>query len=56
MVARHPGETRASGELRLTRLVISMQITQLEEVVGLSPFEQVGEKIFLAGAGSNGVR
>lgn len=50
-VARHLSFTRASEELHLTQPAVSMQIKQLELVVGLPLFEQLGKKIFLTDAG-----
>lgn len=50
-VARHLSFTRAAEELYLTQPAVSMQIKQLEEVVGIALFEQVGKKIFLTEAG-----
>jgi LysR family transcriptional regulator, low CO2-responsive transcriptional regulator len=50
-VARLLSFTRASEELHLTQPAVSMQIKQLEQVVGLPLFEQVGKKIHLTEAG-----
>lgn len=51
-VARHLSYTRAASELYLTQPAVSMQIKQLEEVVGLPLFEQIGKRVFLTDAGS----
>ena len=50
-VARLLSFTRASEELHLTQPAVSMQIKQMEQVVGLPLFEQVGKKIHLTEAG-----
>ncbi len=50
-VARHLSFTRAAEELHLTQPAVSMQVKQLEEVVGLPLFEQIGKKIYLTDAG-----
>jgi len=50
-VARHLSFTRASEELHLTQPAVSMQVKQLEDVVGVPLFEQVGKRIFLTDAG-----
>lgn len=50
-VAHHLSYSRASEALHLTQPAVSMQIKQLEEVVGLPLFEQLGKKIYLTGAG-----
>ena len=49
--ARHLSYTRAAEELHLSQPGISMQIKQLEEVVGLPLFEQIGKKMHLTAAG-----
>lgn len=55
-VARHLSFTRASEELHLTQPAVSMQIKQLERVVGLPLFEQVGKRIHLTDAGEEMAR
>lgn len=50
-VARHLNYTKAANELHLTQPAVSMQVKQLEEVVGLPLFEQMGRKTFLTDAG-----
>ncbi|MDD3609390.1 MAG: LysR family transcriptional regulator [Halothiobacillaceae bacterium] len=50
-VARHLNYTKAAQELHLTQPAVSMQVKQLEEVIGLPLFEQMGRKTFLTEAG-----
>ncbi|NNM82989.1 MAG: LysR family transcriptional regulator [Burkholderiales bacterium] len=50
-VARCGSFSRASEELHLTQPAVSMQIKQLEEILGLALFEQVGRRIHLTEAG-----
>ena len=50
-VATHLSYTRAAGELHLTQPAVSMQIKQLEGVVGLALFEVFGKKVYLTQAG-----
>lgn len=50
-VARHLSFTRAAGELHLTQPAVSMQVKQLEAMVELPLFEQLGKKIHLTEAG-----
>jgi len=50
-VARHLSFTRAAEELHLTQPAVSMQITQLEDNIGLPIFEKLGKKVFLTEAG-----
>jgi len=50
-VARHLSFTRAAEELHLTQPAVSMQITQLEDNIGLPVFEKLGKKVFLTEAG-----
>jgi DNA-binding transcriptional LysR family regulator len=50
-VARHLSFTRAAEELYLTQPAVSMQVKQLEGVVGLPLYEQLGKKIHLTEAG-----
>ena len=49
--ARHLSYTRAAEELHLSQPGVSMQIKQLEGMVGLPLFEQIGKKMHLTGAG-----
>lgn len=44
--------SRAAEALHLTQPAVSMQIKQLEEVTGISLFEQLGKKIYLTQAGN----
>ncbi|MDP3331288.1 MAG: LysR family transcriptional regulator [Methylococcaceae bacterium] len=53
MVARHLSFTRAAEELFLTQPAVSMQIKQIEEMVGLALFERLGRKIYLTQAGEH---
>jgi DNA-binding transcriptional LysR family regulator len=55
-VARHLSFSRAAEELHLTQPAVSMQVKQLESMVGLPLTEQLGKKIFLTGAGSEVAR
>ncbi|PZP59599.1 MAG: LysR family transcriptional regulator [Azospira oryzae] len=50
-VARHLSFSRAAEELFLSQPAVSMQIKQLESLVGLPLFEQIGKKIYLTEAG-----
>lgn len=50
-VARHLSFTRASQELHLTQPAVSMQIKQLEQVVGLPLFDHIGKRTYLTDAG-----
>ncbi len=50
-VARLLNFSRASEELHLTQPAVSMQIKQLEDVIGIPLFEQMGKRIFLTQAG-----
>ncbi len=50
-VARHLSHSRAAQELYLSQPAVSMQIKQMEEIVGLPLFEQAGKKLFLTDAG-----
>ena len=49
--ARFLSYTRAAEELHLSQPGVSMQIKQLEDVVGLPLFEQIGKKMHLTTAG-----
>jgi len=51
MVARHLSFTRAAEELFLTQPAVSMQVRQIEDMVGLALFERLGRKIYLTEAG-----
>lgn len=50
-VARHLNHSRAAEELFLTQPAVSMQIKQLEQVLGSSLFDQSGKKLFLNSSG-----
>jgi len=50
-VAVHLNFTRAAEELHLSQPAVSMQIRQLEEVVGIELFEKLGKRIQLTEAG-----
>jgi len=50
-VARHLSFTRAAEELHLTQPAVSMQVKQLELMVDLPLFEQLGKKVHLTEAG-----
>lgn len=50
-VARHSSYTRAAEELFLTQPTVSLQIKQLENLVALPLFEQMGKRIYLTEAG-----
>ena len=50
-VARQQSFTRASKVLFLTQPAVSMQIKQLEDVVGMPLFEKQGKQISLTDAG-----
>jgi len=50
-VARHLSYTRAATELFLTQPTVSLQIKQLENLVALPLFEQMGKRIYLTEAG-----
>jgi len=51
-VARHGSISRAAAELHLTQPAVSMQVKQLESLVGLSLVEQIGKRLFLTQAGT----
>lgn len=55
-VARHLSFSRAAEELHLTQPAVSMQVRQLEEMIGLPLTEQLGKKIFLTHAGAEVAR
>ncbi|MDO8930877.1 MAG: LysR family transcriptional regulator [Rhodocyclaceae bacterium] len=55
-VARHLSFSRAAEELHLTQPAVSMQVKQLEDMVGLPLTEQLGKKIFLTNAGEEVAR
>lgn len=48
--------SRASAELHLTQPAVSMQIKQLEEILGLPLFEHQGKRILLTEAGREALR
>ncbi len=50
-VARHLSFTRAAEELHLTQPAVSMQVKQLESMIELPLFEQMGKKVHLTEAG-----
>ncbi|MFC0135925.1 LysR family transcriptional regulator [Massilia eurypsychrophila] len=50
-VARQLSVSRAAEVLHVTQPAVSMQIRQLEEIVGIALYEQVGRKIALTDAG-----
>ncbi|MDH5259336.1 MAG: LysR substrate-binding domain-containing protein, partial [Gammaproteobacteria bacterium] len=50
-VARHLSYTRAAEELHLSQPAVSMQIKQLESVIGHPVMEQFGKKNYLTAAG-----
>lgn len=50
-VARHLSFTKASEELHLTQPAVSMQIKQLEQIVGIDLVEVVGKRVYLTEAG-----
>ncbi len=50
-VAKHLSFTNAAQELFLTQPAVSMQVKQLEGVIGLPLFEQLGKSIYLTEAG-----
>ena len=51
-VARNCSYTRAAEELHLTQPAVSMQVKQLEHVLGFVLFEHLGRRISLTDAGS----
>ena len=51
-VARHLSFTRAAEELHLTQPAVSMQVKQLESMVDIRLFEQLGKKVHLTEAGT----
>lgn len=50
-VARHGSVSRAAAELHLTQPAVSMQVKQLESLLGLTLVEQVGKRLTLTQAG-----
>lgn len=50
-VASHLSFTRAAKELHLSQPAVSMQIKQLEDIVGLPLFEHLGKRVYLTEAG-----
>lgn len=55
-VARHLSFSRAAEELHLTQPAVSMQVKQLEEMVGLPLTEMIGKKVYLTAAGDEVAR
>ena len=55
-VARHLSFSRAAEQLHLTQPAVSMQVKQLEDMVGLPLTEQIGKKIYLTNAGEEVAR
>jgi molybdate transport repressor ModE-like protein len=55
-VARNGSFSRASAELHLSQPAVSMQIKQLEEILGLPLFEHMGKQIHLTAAGQDTLR
>ncbi len=55
-VARHLSFTRAAEELHLTQPAVSMQVKQLESMVDIALFEQLGKKVHLTEAGRTMVK
>ena len=55
-VARHLSFTRAAEELHLTQPAVSMQVKQLESMIELPLFEQIGKKVHLTEAGQTMVK
>ena len=50
-VAKHLSFTDAAQQLFLTQPAVSMQVKQLESVIGLPLYEQLGKRIHLTEAG-----
>ncbi len=50
-VARHASISRAAAELHLTQPAVSMQIKQIERLIGLALLEQIGKRLYLTEAG-----
>ena len=50
-VARRLSYTRAAEELHLTQPAVSMQVKQLEHVLGHELFDHIGRRVFLTDAG-----
>ena len=55
-VARHLSFSRAAAELHLTQPAVSMQVRQLEDMVGLPLTEQIGKKVYLTAVGDEVAR
>ncbi len=51
-VARHQNYTHAAKELNLSQPAVSMQIRQLEDMLGITAAEQIGKRIFITGDGN----
>jgi DNA-binding transcriptional LysR family regulator len=50
-VARQLSITRAAAALHISQPAVSMQLRQLEDIVGMPLYEQIGRKIRLTDAG-----
>jgi DNA-binding transcriptional LysR family regulator len=50
-VARHSSMSRAAAEMHLTQPAVSMQMKQLEELLGMALFEQKNRRLLLTEAG-----
>ncbi len=50
-VGRHLSYTRAAEELHLTQPAVSMQVKQLEHVLGHELFDHIGRRVYLTDAG-----
>ncbi|HHK74771.1 MAG TPA: LysR family transcriptional regulator [Rhizobiales bacterium] len=51
-VARHQNYTHAAKELHLSQPAVSMQIRQLEDMLGITAAEQIGKRIFITADGN----
>ncbi len=51
-VARHQNYTHAAKELHLSQPAVSMQIRQLEDMLGIKAAEQIGKRIFITAEGN----
>ena len=54
--AAHLSFARTSEQLHLTQAAVSLQVKQLEDLVGLALFERRGRKVHLTEAGEHLVR
>lgn len=50
-VAKHLSYTRASEELHLSQPAVSMQVKQMENLIGCALTEKIGKKLFLTNVG-----